>query len=333
MTRPDQQELFALMMRRAITQEIVGRTRAKAKRGADLRDWALTVTQNLLDAESSLALDDKDFVPEYAIGMVSTTAAFPVMAAIDSLISVSELLEGRDDSPGRPGSKMGHAVALLTLCRQATEASARTIWLLSSADRGMRRNLSVRFTLTELDAQKGFHQLQRKWLNEGGGRNQPLSEHLKFDEHLRLIESRTDVLRQAQKGTRKVTVLGNNALVEAAARWLDRNPPRHESNGPFGNEGFGFEEAAGSFYSVSSGIVHGLKWLTDFMPNGELDLSRMIVESVNNAVCLAECAVALFETQAQDWRSATGRPRLYPELLQPSIEQWAELYPVESAVQ
>ncbi|WP_163694513.1 hypothetical protein [Mycolicibacterium sarraceniae] len=65
-----------------MTQNIVERTTSKAKRGADLRDWALEVTQNLLDAESSLALDDRDFVPEYAIGMVSTTAVFPVMAAI-----------------------------------------------------------------------------------------------------------------------------------------------------------------------------------------------------------------------------------------------------------
>lgn len=331
MTQPDPQELITLLWRRAATQQILERTKEKAKRGAELRHWALGVTRNLLDTESSLALDDRDFVLEYAIGMVSTTAVFPAMAAIDSLIAASELIEGRDDSEGRPGSKMAHVVSLLTLCRQATESAARTIWLLSSREREMRRNLSVRFSLSELDAQKGFHQLQRKWLDEGGGRSQPLTEHQKFDEHLRLFESRMDVLRQAQQGTRRATVLGNNALVESAAGWLDQNPPRHEPSGPFGREGFGFREAAGSFYSVSSGIVHGLKWVTDFMPNGELDLSRMVVESINNAVCMAESAVALFEAQAQDWQSRTDRPRLYPDLLQPTIDRWAELYPVERA--
>jgi hypothetical protein len=330
MTQPDPRELFVLMMRRAVTQEIVQRTKAKAKRGAALRQWALGVPRSMMDAKSSLALDDRDFVPEYAPGIVSTTAVFPVMAGIDSLIAVGELIEGRDDSEGRTGSGMGHAVSLLTLCRQATEASARTIWLLSSTDRAVRRNLTVRFSLSEMDAQKGFHRSSRIWFGEGGGRDLP-AEHEKFSEHVRLFDKRVEVLEQARHNTPKVAVLGSKDLVESSARWLDQNPPRHEPNGPFGREGFGFEQAAGSFYGVSSGIVHALKWITDYMPNSELDLYRVIVESVNNAVCMAECAVALFEAQARDWHSTTDRPRLYPELLQPSIDQWAELYPVEPA--
>lgn len=327
MTQPSPAELFALLMRRAQTSEIISRTKAKAKRGAELRQWALRAPRSLVDPASSLALDDKDFVPEYPLGMVSSTAVFPAMNAIDGIIAIAELVEGRDDSEGRTGSGMSHTASLLTLCRMATESAARTIWLLSSRDRAMRRNLSIRFSLSERNAQRGFHQSSRKWFENGGGRNLP-AEHQKFLEHVRLFENRVKVFEQAQQGTRKVNVLGNNALVEAAARWLDQNPPRHEPNGPFGREGFGFEQAAGSFYNVSSGIVHGLKWLTDYMPNGEVDLARMVVESVNNAVGMAECAVALFEAQAQDWHNQTGRSRLYPDLLQPTIEQWAELYPV-----
>jgi hypothetical protein len=237
----DPGKLFALLMNRVRTHEILGRTKSKAKRGAELRHWALGVARNLIDAESSLALDDRDFVPRYSPAMVSTTAVFPVMAGIDSLIAASELIEGRDDSEGRPGSKMGHAVSLLTLCRQATESSARTIWLLSSTDREMRRNLSVRFSVAELDAQRGFHQSSRKWFEQGGGKDLP-REHQKFLEHVRLFEARIDVLRDAQKGTRKVTVPGNNALVKSAAGWLDKNPPRHEPNGPV--------------FGVSDHIVH-----------------------------------------------------------------------------
>lgn len=330
MSQPNPGEFLTLLVRRAQTLEILGRTRAKAKRGAELRPWALRVPRNLVDAASSLALDDKDFVPEYPPGMVSSTAVFPTMTAIDSIAAIAELIEGRDDSEGRVGSGMSHAASLLTLCRMATESAARTIWLLSSPDRAMRRTLSVRFSLSELDAQRGFHQSSRRWFEDGGGRSLP-TEHQKFLEHVRLFENRVNVFKQAQQGTRKVRVLGNNALVEAAARWLDENPPRHEPKGPFGRDGFGFEQAAGSFYNVSSGIVHGLKWLTDYMPNGEVDLARMIVESVNNAVCMAECAVALFEAQAQDWHNETDRPCLYPDSLRPTIEQWAELYPVEPA--
>jgi hypothetical protein len=67
------------------------------------------------------------------------------------------------------------------------------------------------------------------------------------------------------------------------------------------------------------------------MPNGEADLHRIVLECVNNAVCMAECAVGLFEAEAQDWHCTTDRPHLYPELLQPTIDQWADRYPVAQA--
>jgi len=63
-------------------------------------------------------------------------------------------------------------------------------------------------------------------------------------------------------------------------------------SGPYGSKKFGFEDVAASFYSVSSAIIHGLKWPLDYIPNGELDMSRMIVEGVNVAVGMAECGVA-----------------------------------------
>lgn len=63
------------------------------------------------------------------------------------------------------------------------------------------------------------------------------------------------------------------------------------------------------------------------MPNGEIQMARMIVESVNIAVTMAECAVALFEAQAQNHTTNTDRPILYPDRLQPSVETWAALYP------
>jgi hypothetical protein len=136
-------------------------------------------------------------------------------------------------------------------------------------------------------------------------------------------------LERAQQKTPKVPVLGKSTVVVLAAQWLDKHPPAHEQgNGPYGRGGYPFEEVARSFYNFSSALVHGLKWPLDYLPNGEVDMARMISESVNNAVSMAACAVALFEAQAQNWRTETERPRMYLESLQPSIDRWAQDYPV-----
>lgn len=328
MAHPDPTELLKLLMNRAQTVEIVGRTRAKAQRGAELRPWGMRVKRHLVDAGSSLAADDADFMTDYATDMVSGTAVFPIMNAIDSITSIAELIDGRDDFGDKKGSGDHHAGSILTLSRMATESSARTIWLLSDANREMRRGLSARFTASELNAQRGYHALTRKYFEVGRGKELP-AEHAKFLEHVRLFDERVKMLEDGMKETPKAKVVGNGDLVSAAARWLDKHPPRHEPNGPFGDE-FGFQEVATSFYSVSSAIVHGLKWPLDYIPNGEVDLSRMIVEGVNNAVAMAECAVALFEAQAQNWDDDTDRPRPYPAHLQSTIEVWAGMYPTQT---
>ena len=322
MKQPNPMDLLALVIRRAQTLEIVERTEAKAKRGAELRPWGMGVKRHLIDADSSLARDDAGFMTDYAGDMVSGTAVFPIMNGIDSITAIAELISGRTDSGD------SHASSLLTLSRMATESAATTIWLLSSTDRAMRRSLSVRFTASELNAQRGVHSSTRKWFERGTGRNQP-SEYQKFLEHVRLSDQRVTMLERGQQETPKAKVLSSGDVVVAAAKWLDKHPPQHDSDaGPFGRE-FGFEEVAKSFYNVSSAIVHGLKWPVDYMPNGEVDLSRMIVEGVNVAVSMAECAVALFEAQAQNWETPeTGRPRLYPPSFQPTVDAWALHYAV-----
>ncbi|WP_152531400.1 hypothetical protein [Mycobacterium sp. UM_CSW] len=324
MSQPDPMDEFNRMMQWAQILEIRSRTQAKAKRGALLRPWGLGVKRHLVDVGSSLDRDDTDFMTDYAGDMVSGTAVFPIMNAIDSITAIAELIAGR------PESGDSHAGSLLTLSRMATESASKTIWLLSSTDREMRRSLSVRFTDSELNAQRGFHSSTRKWLN-GPGKHDVIQQQ-KFHEHVRLFEMRVKMLERGKHETPKTRVLGSTDVVQAAARWLDNHPPRHESGGRYGDDGYGFEDIATRFYNVSSAIVHGLKWPLDYIPSGEVDLSRMIVEGVNVAVSMAECAVALFEAQAQNWDDDTDRPRLYPEHLQKTIETWAWLYPVEQHV-
>ncbi|MCT7656839.1 hypothetical protein [Mycobacterium deserti] len=321
MNQPDPMEFLAVLMNRAQTLEIIGRTQAKAKRGAHLRPWAMGVGRNLVDANSSLGRDDAEFMADYTGDMVSATAVYPIMNAIDSITAIAELIDGRTKSGD------SHASSLLTLCRMATESAATTIWLLSNTDRDMRRGLSVRFTASELNAQRGYQSSTRKYF-EHGSLGKRSVEYQQFLEHVRLFDERVVMLERGMQETPNAKVKGSGDVVIAAAKWLDGHPPLHDGDaGPYGRP-FGFEDVAKSFYNVSSAIVHGLKWPLDYMPSGEVDLSRMIVEGVNNAVSMAECAVALFEAQAQSWETETDRPILYPDSLQPTIEDWADLYPV-----
>lgn len=329
MNQPSVMDLFAALANRAQRVEILQRTAARAKRGAELRAWAMGVKPRLVDPASSLANDDDGFMTDYAGDMVSGTAAFPIFNAIDSLTAVAELIDGRDDSGDRKGSGDHHTSSILTLTRMAAESAATTIWLLSSPDRAVRRSLSVRFTASELNAQRAFHSYTRKWFDQDP-RAECSVAYLEFLEHVRLFDERVKMLEQGMQQTPAAKVKGSGDVVAAAAKWLDQHPPQHDPSNLYGNA-IGFEDVAGRFYSLNSALVHGLKWPLDYMPNGEIDMARMIVEAVNIAVTMAQCAVALFEAQAQNHTTNTDRPILYPDRLQPSVEAWAALYPRESA--
>ncbi|HUH69838.1 MAG TPA: hypothetical protein VLZ05_13830 [Mycobacterium sp.] len=52
----------------------------------------------------------------------------------------------------------------------------------------------------------------------------------------------------------------------------------------------------------------------------------MIADGLAAAVGMAECAVALFEAQAQRQQPPSQRKRIYPDRLQPTIDDWSRLY-------
>ena len=320
----DPTEVFGLFTQRIQTVEVMQRTIAKAKRGGELRAWALKPI--LVDPGSSLAADDRDFMTEYSTAMVSTTARFPIMNAVDCLDAIEELIDWR------PRSRNSHVGSILALCRTATESAATTIWLLSSAERAMRRGLSVRFTNSEIKPQLRFHVSTEKLVSRSGPPRK--QDYQDFLEHVRLYEQKTAMLRKGEHATPNGTVRGNDDVVRAAAQWIDTHPPPHASSedGPYGRQGYGFEDVASSFYTVSSAIIHGLKWPLDYMPNGELDMSRFIVEGVNVAVGMAECGVALFEAQAQQRLPRIKQERHYPTRLTPTIKTWSAEYPVHPRV-
>jgi hypothetical protein len=85
-------------------------------------------------------------------------------------------------------------------------------------------------------------------------------------------------------------------------------------------------KVATRFYRVGSGFVHGYKRAIDYVQVGELEIFRMVAEGLGAAVGMAECAVALYEAQAQRHGSETSRTRFYPDRLEPSVKEWASLY-------
>jgi hypothetical protein len=268
-----------------------------------------------LDPDSSLAGDDAGFMTDYAGDPVSGSVLFPIMNATDDLAAAAELIEWR------PRSRNGRAAALLTLCRAAAESSARTIWLLSDTDRAIRRSCCVRFEASELDNQRGFHKSERDWfdahpeLREG-------QDYKDFQEHIRLFDKRVKMLQKGMQTTPKVSVPGSSEVVGVAAEWITKHRPAHDPE-PYGDR---FVEVATRFYRVGSGFVHGYKWAMDYVQTGELEIFRMVAEGLGVAVGMAECAVALYEAQAQRHGAEPSRKRFYPDRLQPTIVAWSSLY-------
>ena len=121
------------------------------------------------------------------------------------------------------------------------------------------------------------------------------------------------------KGLSRAKVPNSSAFVSWAGNWIDENAPLHDGAGLFGD----FERGVERFYVLGSGFVHGLKWAADYV-KGELNTFGMVADGLAAAVGMAECAVALFEAQAQ--AVATNRRQSYPELLEPTILKWSEMY-------
>jgi hypothetical protein len=309
-TDPTEAAFLALERR-----DVLERTYERARRGRALRDWGLKNRTTPLDPDSSLARDDADFMPDYAGDPVSGSVLFPVMNATDDLAAAAELIEWR------PHSKNAHAAALLTLCRAAVESSARTIWLLSDTDRAIRRSCCVRFEASELDNQRGFHKSERDWYDSHPGL-QDGQDYGDFQQHVRLFDKRVEMLQKGMQATPKVSVPGSSEVVVVAAKWITKHRPSHDPE-PYADR---FVEVATRFYRLGSGFVHGYKWAMDYVQVGELEIFRMVAERLGVAVGMAECAVALYEAQAQRHGSETSRTLFYPNRLEPSVKEWSSLY-------
>lgn len=287
---------------------VLARTDDRASRGLALKTWGLRPQG--FDPNSSLALDDDGFMVELG-GLVNVTALFPIMNATDNLAAAADLIATR------PQTKNAHITSLCTLCRTAVESAAKTIWLLSPENRADRQARCIGFTQAELDAQRGFHSVERRRLEaQPNYERDPI--YAKFVEHVRLFDERIAMM----EGLRREKTPNSSGFVTKAGKWIDAHPPAHDLSGLFAN---GFEVGVERFYTLGSGFVHGFKWAADYV-KGEVDTFRMVADGLAAAVGMAECAVALYEAQAQRRDASTGRQRFYPDSLQPTITNWSSLY-------
>jgi hypothetical protein len=76
---------------------------------------------------------------------------------------------------------------------------------------------------------------------------------------------------------------------------------------------------------VGSAFTHGYKWANDYIKVPQ-NAYAMPADGLGAAVAMANCAVALYEAQAQRRGSHTSRERPYPERIEPIITPWSAMY-------
>lgn len=180
-----------------------------------------------------------------------------------------------------------HAPSVLNLCRTSMEAAARTIWLLSPDDRTTRR---ARTTCLA----------GKEWYEQG-----------KFFEHSRELYRRDTAAERSQR-----------AQHERTSNGYDAHPPHHRRADFKRNN---LLNLARTTYNVSSGTVHGYKWVHEHVGDTGSGLFNVMADALAVSLTMTECAVALFEAQCLAPSSAAAGGN-YPKRMKSTIVRWAEMY-------
>jgi hypothetical protein len=274
---------------------VLQRIRERAARGRELERWGLPRPEPV-DPDSSLAADDAGFLRDLGGDYVRTTAIYPIMSATDCLAAIAHLVDGWE------ATNNSRMIALLTLCRSALETAAKTIWLLSDADRTVRRARCVGFTYSEMSNQKSFHAIERR-----NYRTPPNTEdspaYRDLQEHIRLFGIREQILGREPKAKTP----NEKGYVISAAKWIDAHPPAHDEGLPPDGLSLGAER----FYIIGSAFTHGYKWTIDYVKVPQ-NAYGMVADGLAASIAMANCAVALYEAQAQRRGAPTDRERRFP---------------------
>lgn len=306
---------------------IVMRITDRIVRAWPLNEWALWrrvdsdggtsevgVRRMVPDRGSSLGFDDLDFMTALGSSVVSSTARYPVMSATESLVGAAQahaaaFQEGRTN-----------VAAVVSLCRCALEASAKTIWLLADPSRKERRARALGFTQSERQPQQSYHRIEERVL---AARSLPTDspEYQGFQRHRAEYDRRAALITAVPKAERKKPPGNHSDFVTWSARWIDANPAPHVAD----ESALRMELGSDRFYAYASSFVHSYKWMTDYVHDDE-DTLKMLGDGLAAAVIMTECAVALFEAQSTHPVRLPIRLRHCPNALWPTIEEWAPRY-------
>lgn len=302
-------ERLAALRTRLGLAGVMQRIRDRATRGRELERWPLP-TPEPVDPDSSLAADDAGFLTEIGSDYVRTTAIYPIMSATDCLSAVAQLVDNWETTNN------SHMIALLTLCRSALETAAKTIWLLSDPDRAVRRKRCVGFIYSEMSNQKSFHAIEKR-NHETIPDGTSTRAYRDLQEHIRLFRKREQILGREPKAKTP----NETGYVVQAAKWIDKHPPAHHEELPPDGLALGAER----FYLIGSAFTHGYKWASDYVKLPQ-HAYGMVADGLAASIAMADCAVALYEAQAQRHGAPTDRERRYPDRLEPTIVAWSTMY-------
>ncbi|MFI6867600.1 hypothetical protein [Nocardia sp. NPDC050406] len=285
----------------------------RAVRANELLNWGLH--PQMADDGSCMATDNEGLMANFGERQFEAAALWPLMSATDSISAAAKIFVQASQT------RQLHAPALAALCRSAVESAGRVVWLLSPEDRQVRRNRCTAVVLAEMKEQTKYNSNEVASLRQGALSSSPeqMREFIAGSKDLLDRFSELEAEYTLNPDREKVRPFGTTA--ELAAMWIEQHVPPHDEGEIRENS---MSLGAKRIYALTSAVMHGYKWVNDYLYNG--DLFALIADSFATAVNMTECGVALFEAQAQRVQEATTRKRCYPPRLQPTVTAWSKLY-------
>lgn len=308
MVQPPYQQQWPIVMS---ALQSYSRFSERCDQAAKFDKWSLS--RRVPDLDSSLAEDDRvlDELLGIELGdplIVSGSAVFPAMVAVDNINAVTRL---RDSQQG--GKVRLWTPSTLNLCRTALESASRTIWLLSPTDRTSRRVRTLGLIGKEWYEQGQYFRVA----NPGNGQARSARER-----HHEYSDSRRAVVEELTRGLKDdngFKKYGN--LITYAAKWIDANPPSHRKDELRKRP---MAVSTEGMYSLESSTVHGFKWAHELLNDSGHNLIGVIGDAMYAALVATECAVSLFE--AQSIGSTDRAEPIYPKYLRQSVKRLNRQY-------
>lgn len=287
----------------------------RTNRANDFMPWGLR--PNPVHPQSRLARDDAAVTLRDEPNLASSTALYPTMNASESLVAAAQVI-----SLAILKGQLRTAAAT-ALCRIAMESSAKAIWLIRETDTEERLRRCYGFVKGEYGRLDEFE----RFTNEAfDARTDPLveAERARFERQRERSAERRAQINDLPNDACQAPPKSPLTLVAESAKWIDENVPRPPD--PEVDRVIHPRDAK-SFYSLSSGFVHGFKWLSAYVtPGDDSELLAITLDALGNALRMTECAVALYEAQATGPRPDPRRVRNYPAGLADAVAALAPRY-------